>query len=518
MNKNFIKKLLTIGLCFAFSFTLFCACKVNSGNDDGSQPKADTETFELANTTIENFETFSALGVSEYEPTVSTSANVAYAETSTKKLKLVGIINDVIQELKFIYENKEQANQSWNVTAFFAFKNFTLVEYSKNSDAFNQYKFSITNTKTEKQYLIDNSTGKIYSLSTADTEKGLCFDISTDSYFYGLDGFESDTALFLPITGSSEKAVYKFEIENNSLKISELIKGSQFDFNAKTMFVDKYGNLFLAPYLNGGGSSDSGSSGLPSSGISDNGNSTGLNASSQDYSGTFANGCVITTNKTLKSLDGETFMLQNRKVVSGNDLNGYKIFDENGNTTAIDESEFYYRSLPDREYLEQSSLVKKTGSVEYYTGKTYKNIFKVQEYANSGIGVPTNEVGGVRYGYVYKLTWVSENKYTVQAFDIGKLGDEFSFYTPIQAVATDSGIYFRLAAKIVFFDFATDSETVVSSSYIFNSLYSDNLGNIRFIALNENMQTVSGVIKADGTIDTTVSEGSYKILYIAPLN
>lgn len=509
MNKNFIKKLLTIGLCFAFSFTLFCACKVNSGNDDGSQPKADTETFELANTTIENFETFSALGVSEYEPTVSTSANVAYAETSTKKLKLVGIINDVIQELKFIYENKERANQSWNVTAFFAFKNFTLVEYSKNSDTFNQYKFSITNTKTEKQYLIDNSTGKIYSLSSADTEKGLCFDISSDSYFYGLDGFESDTALFLPITGSSEKAVYKFEIENNSLKISELIKGSQFDFNAKTMFVDKYGNLFLAPYLNGGGSSGSG---LPSSGISDNGNSNGLNASSQSYSGTFSNGCVITTNKTLKSLDGGAFMLQNRKVVSGS-----KIFDENGNTTAIDSSE-YNNDNEDEDYIEQSSLVKKTGSVEYYTGKTYKNIFKMQEYANSGIGAPTDRMDGVRYGYVYKLTWVSENKYTVQAFDVGKLGDEFSFYTPIQTVATDSGIYFRLAGKIVFFDFATDSETVVSSSYIFSSLYSDNLGNIRFIALNENMQTVSGVIKADGTIDTTVSEGSYKILYIAPLN
>lgn len=511
MNKNSLfKKITTFCLCLVLTLPILAACG-NKNNDSDNNNNTTPASFELANTTIANFESYTAIGVNEFDSdaSASTVATENYAGSSKKhKRKLVGIKNNCqVEDLVIKNSQNQTIEQTWSITAFFAFNNFTIVEYSNSDNAqYSEYKLSITTNSNTKQYVIDNNSGKIYLLNDSNIEKGLCFDI-TNGYGrdYGLDGFESDNALFLPVSDGEDSTIYKLSIENNNLKIQEIIKNSAFDFNPKTMFVDKFGNLFLESATNdtsGGG----GNSGLLSS--NNKTLSTAIN-----YASDFNGGCIIKANGQIAVLDADVALGQNgiaytyiRDGFGGNAT--FKKSTESGDfiecQTSI--SSFYTAR---KTYIEKRNLIKKVGNIEYYAGKTYKKVFQNDE-GNSGISVE------IEYNYVYKIVWENEDNYTFEPIKISDLSH--AIFTKVDSAANENGIFFRFSSKIMFFDYATESVTEVVSNYIFSSLASDNLGNIVFTALNSNMQTVTGVIKNDGSIDTSVSESEYKVLYIAPLN
>ena len=87
-----------------------------------------------------------------------------------------------------------------------------------------------------------------------------------------------------------------------------------------------------------------------------------------------------------------------------------------------------------------------------------------------------------------------------------------------QCVITNDSIYFRLSDKILKVEITSGKTETLASDYIFTDIKTDNLGNVRFRALDSNAQVVNGIIDNLGNITTTVQPQKYEVYYIKPLN
>ena len=196
----------------------------------------------------------------------------------------------------------------------------------------------------------------------------------------------------------------------------------------------------------------------------------------------YANYC-ITTNGQLIQLNSLGVCRALNGIVYTSDKSNQ--FDEAGNIVDNTfENADFYRSRVD--------LVKRVGNIEYYFSH------KIDSTGNNAKNI------------IYKVTWKDEIEFDVEETVLTE-------YTKDYVVTADK-IYFRSETKIFSVDIETGLKTDLTSDYFFTSIETDNLGNVVFTGLDKNMNTVSGLIRNDGTIEKNVTASEYEVYYIKALN
>ena len=152
-----------------------------------------------------------------------------------------------------------------------------------------------------------------------------------------------------------------------------------------------------------------------------------------------------------------------------------KVFNENG----ITEDALY---VPEKVDVSDNSCIKKENNISYY----------------------------YQQGKITKIEYIDEEKYNVKSILLENYSSEY-------AVANDK-IYFLENEEIYYCEIETGKKTSVTSDYLFSSIRSNNLGEVFFTAIDNKMNTVNGIIYADGTISTEVKENTYDMAIVKPLN
>lgn len=427
--------------------------------------------FDLDGVYIANFEEYTAIGSGTQAKTkaqVASTGAFSTASTNGGVMRLVGLKDDgTVEEIQIARSrNGKEKKLKWNISSIRSFKNFTLVEFTKDNVYFcDTYSFTMSATSGDWLVLIDNRTGKFYSLESLLQIPDNYFDI----YFSPLnagsgkvnDASESEDSLFfygeeefIYEDNRDEMYFYKATVVGEELEVTRLFNlsdGSNFVSHSDTC-VDKYGNVFLL---------SSGSSALNISGV--------LNAS-----------YIFTTERKVISLN-ETIYRSINGIVYTNDGN-FK-FDEKGNKVENTFTKFRY-------FAARDSLIKKDGNVEYYL-KTQSNSSRPLEN-------------------IEKVTWLNEEEFSVETIKPESISNEY--------VVTQDKIFFREDEYIYSIDMDTGAREDIISDYFFTSINTDYLGNVVFIGFDEDLRTVNGVIKNDGTIELGVKPKDFNIYYIKPLN
>lgn len=417
--------------------------------------------FNLDGKYIANFSQYSAMGAGTEGQTdleVNGSGFVtAMSNDEDVDMRLLGQkANGEVEELRVSSKRNGKGKKiNWNVYAFYSFNNFSVVQFTKSKvSGYNTDSFYMYPANGNYIALIDNRTGKIYSLESLMENKKSSFTV----YFSGIidesEANESEDSLYFYTQESYYieedqiliNKLYKATVVGEDLQVTELFDisngANMVDFYAYK--VDKYGNVFLSNW---------------------------------DYTGAY----VYTTQGKFRSVKEDIFLSLNGIIYTED---GKYLFDENGNKVENTFDGFKF-------FVSKDFLVKKVGNVEYYYQYLGHYISSIHDK-------------------VFKVTWENDVEFSMEEIPLED-------YTQ-DCVVTRDKLYFREENEVFAIDVETGAKEEVSSSYIFTSIEADNLGNVVFTALNGNMDTVTGIISSDGTIQVGVKESRYKVYYFKPLN
>ena len=286
--------------------------------------------FDINNMYIANFENYTALGAGYFENS-NTGAVYADEETNSKQY-LLGLTSDgKVEKIKIkTQEGDEIIEQTWELSNFRAFTNYSLASFRLHDNTTPSGEF-FWNYDTERTYVIDNKTGKFFSLENLPHE---IFAVLNQAYFY--DGNQSQTKLF--VWGGYTNAynelytLYQLEVVGGNLQVETVFSASDFEglFKLKDTFVDVYGNVFLT-----------------NSYPTQNDNFSNI----FDVKYCISGGNIKTINQKLyRNLNGIVYLEDNTKQI-----------DKNGNL--VDNT----KQIP-KVFLENEILIKRLGNVEYYYG------------------------------------------------------------------------------------------------------------------------------------------------------
>jgi len=199
------------------------------------------------------------------------------------------------------------------------------------------------------------------------------------------------------------------------------------------------------------------------------------NSNHMTQNGSYYYSYVITNNKTLKAHDEPVSLFKS--------INGYIYSDdltlklnENGELVTNTDSIYYVNN-------QQVEYVTTIDNTDYYYD-----------------------------GDLYKITWEGDTNFERQILYLS------SYNLSPNYVFTANRIYFLHQQNISYLNLLNMEQSTLISYYVFYSISSDNQGNVYFEALNDQLQDVSGIIKNDGSIDISVSENNFTVIYISPIN
>ncbi len=428
--------------------------------------------FNLDKMYIANFDSYKALGAGSINdgnvasastmPTISANGiQTAYASSNSNKNYLIGQKEDgSLEKIKFskTKNGKAEKDQKGYITNVHAFQNFTIVEWSKIENPFDKSIDKILRLGYwTKIYVIDNKTGKIFNLVSANDY--MQYHISS-SFIYGYSSLDGGDCFYLyNELHQNSRTYYKVSVENELLKVEEIVNNNLIDFNKNQTFTDKYGNLFITDATN------------------------------------------VTIN--FMGCAEVKYCISNRNVIDV----GQKVFrSANGIVYTEDKSQKFNANgeLVENTFdgcdliVSKDNLIKKVGNTEYYYGVTIN-----EYYINY---VPRDYMQNI-----YKVTWQDEEVFSYEAIPISK-------YT-FNYVSTKDKIYFLDEQNIFSVDIETGNKQELVADYIFNSISTDNLGNVVFNGIRkDNMNHVKGIIYNDGRMDISETNQKYIVYYITALN
>ncbi|MCM1404384.1 MAG: hypothetical protein NC133_02685 [Prevotella sp.] len=345
----------------------------------------------------------------------------------------------------------------------YTFVSFTSVDYNVyNSDWLDFYCY--------KSYVIDNLTGKFYSLNVF-TEK---YDypvlyLGANGYLkdgYNCDLFESEDAVFVTVGSPSyntNRSIYKIYVQGEDLVIEEVFDYS-LNLGVEDYFVDKDNNIYLGAVYD-------------------------YNYFNQDivryhYKYLISNGKLINLAEKIesteawifRSLNGVCYLME-RKSNSYYDYTISQYFGADGQLHDNDFDGCDY-------FFEKAEKVKSVGNTEYYLHK--------------------NEL--------YRVTWENEVQFTVEKIDFSRDVDIKGY------VATQDYLYIIEENQVSQIAITTGDVTALQSDYFFTAIQTDYLGNVVFNGNDAAMNKIIGTIANDGEITILTQARDYQIYYIAPVN
>ena len=373
-----------------------------------------------------------------------------------------------IEKLSFALNNSsnnEEQNSdtkieqnNWQLNKILAFNKFTVVEFGQDVTSLKQIENNYFYCKYS--YIIDNDTGEMYSLNLKELNNNNNFSLAFISYqtqFFeeeGIDREQTEDSIYF-YTGHNRdiQKVFRLYVEDDELVVKE-IYNENLGLECETYFVDKYNNFYIRPVYQ------------------------------QNYY-TKVSYCI--SNGKLIRLDTKL-----RK-----DLNGIA-YTEDGTMQVNENGELVLSTfVGEHIWLSSVDLVKKIGTIEYY----YRDEVDSVENTLKGMNC------------IFKVTRQDEDNYTFEKIDI----QNWESIKPKQYVLTKDYMYFRSEEKIFKTEITTGLTTELISEYYFTDIWTDNLGNVSFKALNSYMQNIYGIINNDGQIEIDIQDREFVIVYIKPL-
>lgn len=439
---------------------------------------------------IKDFDQYDKIGVG-VESTTSTgmsglgfvSLGNTYASSGNKKHTLIGQKKngDIEQLILKDMKTDKETTPKLALTTMWSGENFTIVNYiiGNSSGYFSTGNYFYTEYNS-RIYLIDNNTGKFYSLNDfKQFDVGLSVGYGYESASISSQVSESQNSLIVFGNLKTEEyadfylnnsSLFELKITDGELQIKKLL--SRKDYNFNEYVVDRYSNIYIGGRLDDGGSRES----SMFDGNNYNNYTKGIKflpsavlVANKDYQiETISENLVLSENKIVYTVDGSYYYNENGEKVT-NDFAGFKHFYSN------------------------KSLIQKNENTEYYYMNTYDG-----EHGN----------------YIYcieKLVWLDDIRFTVEKIDIED-------YTYKYVFANDK-IYFLKNEEVFSIDIYDGTKESLVSDYLFNDIQTNNLGEVLFTAINKSdRQAVNGKINKLGQIEINFQKIKYDVLYIKPLN
>lgn len=365
---------------------------------------------------------------------------------------------------------KTQDEQSGNITKVYSFTNFTFFQWGGYDPGEGLLQYAVNGVRESVIYVIDHRSGKIFAL----WDTGIADIIWRYASKYGDYTLESDDYLYFiarsrASANGDNSAFWRLSIVDETLRCEKVIDQDQLAFNVNQTFVDRYGNLYLAD----------------------------KNYDSPKYR-------LISPNNTIKLLSTSIRLATNRVVYT---YDKTQKVDATGNLVAntfTDVNLFY---------LAPENRVKTVGNVDYYYG---------MYQTNGGGYYPDLELdqhySSARQRNIIAVTWLDAQHEQFTYAIVPPTLFTSSAEVPQDYVATNDYIYFRDGDKIFSVTITDGTKQDLSTGYLFNSIYTDNLGNVVFEALDKNMNNIKGTIDNNGDIDITQNARNYEIYSLKPIN
>ncbi len=265
-----------------------------------------------------------------------------------------------------------------------------------------------------------------------------------------------------------QRKIIKIYEQNEQLIIEEVFNMDDLDAFS-SFFVDRYGNIF---------------------------------SENKRY--------IIKTNKTIEQLNvdrSKMYRGMNEIIYCGD-----KWFNENGelvDASFVPSNRINFNPNTRINANEESHLLKRSGNAYYYYDNDDRYYVKAIPDENDITGFTQQFVGD----RIFKVTFTDEIQYTIEEIPLESYVKKTERY-----VFANDKLYFITSTEIYYLDIETGKKTTISSNYLFNEMWSDNMGNVCFSALDNNMNKINGVINPDDSTSVTVTPSKYEIIYITPLN
>jgi len=82
----------------------------------------------------------------------------------------------------------------------------------------------------------------------------------------------------------------------------------------------------------------------------------------------------------------------------------------------------------------------------------------------------------------------------------------------------NGNIYFLDNNEIYYISIETGGKAILSTSYIFYNIWSDNMGNVSFSGVGSTLNDVVGSINSNNEVTTNVFDNGYQVIYVSPIN
>lgn len=443
---------------------------------------------------IANFANYKAIGAGSTDTTaeqiLQPQGLQPAAASSNSKHYLVGVDKDNHVERCKASRNKHSKDDNkkdddtyeidYEIRNIYAFTRYTFVEFGEYYNG-SIYDFMFN---CENSYVIDNQTGKFYSLDIFDYKWSSLY-LGANSYkyeYFSYDEVESDDSVFVTIHGGRtnndlERSIYKVSVKGEELEVKEVFNYNNSNLGVKNYFVDRFNNLYLM---------DNSYEYYDSNRIHDVSyilTSNGKIVKPADIG-------VDAELKFFRSVNGICYAVASeRDYYNGGYYYDYpKYIGADGQAHDNDFDGCGY-------FFEKAEKVKTMGNVEYYIHDKRRSEYEPHDYA------------------LYKVTWEDDVKFAVDKIE----------FTPAVTVkdfvATKDYTYIIEEKKVSKIEIETGKvELFDSGKYIFTSIQADYLGNVIFNGIDEDMNQIVGIIINDGVPTILTKPREYQIYYIAPVN
>ncbi len=169
--------------------------------------------------------------------------------------------------------------------------------------------------------------------------------------------------------------------------------------------------------------------------------------------------------------------------------------------------------------VENLSLSQSINGVVYCENKKFNSDCELvemgqdEEFLSSSYKL-IKEKDNIKYYFsdksLVKTVWDNDGNFSTEKFTLDRNYSDYAY--------TSNKIYFIESQSIFYYDLNDNTYHDLISDYIFSSIEIGYNNDILFTGINYSLQVVSGVIKDNGTIDVSVSDDKYEIIYIKSLN
>lgn len=125
--------------------------------------------------------------------------------------------------------------------------------------------------------------------------------------------------------------------------------------------------------------------------------------------------------------------------------------------------------------------------------------------------LPFENNDSIDMGVIYKYEFLDNIRYTVQKIKLSK-------FEKNEGIILKDRIYFQNANEVYYVNIKDGSYNIINSEYVFNTIYSNNQGEIIFEGVDSYLNDVVGVINYDNSITVGVTQKEYNIFYEMPIN